>query len=151
MSTAPLHDIGKVGIPDAILLKPGRLNPHEIEIMREHVEKGVEALNYSMEHEDEQISFIETARSLIASHHEWFNGKGYPSELKGNEIPLGGRIMAVFDVYDALTSERVYKAAMSHEEAMNVMQSEAPDHFDPVVFEAFLHIASTLQPRLSQA
>lgn len=151
VSTAPLHDIGKVGIPDAILLKPGRLNPEELSIMREHVKKGVEALNYSLENEDEKISFIETARKLIASHHEWFDGSGYPEKQKGEKIPLGGRIMAVIDVYDALTNERVYKAAMSHEEALQVMQDEAAAHFDPVVFNAFLQIASTIQKRLSQA
>jgi putative two-component system response regulator len=144
VDTAPLHDIGKVGIPDNILLKPGRLTKEETELMRQHVLKGVEALDYGTDKDEAPISFIETARSLIASHHEWYDGSGYPVGLKGSKIPLSGRLMAVIDVYDALTSKRVYKDALSHEEAIQVMKEEAPRHFDPVVFQAFLSIANKL-------
>ena len=125
VETAPLHDIGKVGIPDNILLKPGRLEQAEIVIMREHVLKGVEALDYSLETDDAKISFIETARELIASHHEWFDGSGYPNGLDHDNIPLSGRLMAVIDVYYSLNSKRVYKEAMSHKKTHQVMQSEA--------------------------
>ena len=150
VETAPLHDIGKVGIPDNILLKPGRLEQAEIVIMREHVLKGVEALDYSLETDDAKISFIETARELIASHHEWFDGSGYPNGLDHDNIPLSGRLMAVIDVYDALTSKRVYKEAMSHKKTLEVMQSEAERHFDPVIFQTFLSIADTIHDQLKQ-
>lgn len=150
VETAPLHDIGKVGIPDNILLKPGRLEQAEIVIMREHVLKGVEALDYSLETDDAKISFVETARELIASHHEWFDGSGYPKGLDHDKIPLSGRLMAVIDVYDALTSKRVYKEAMSHKKALEVMQSEAERHFDPVIFQTFLSIADTIHDQLKQ-
>lgn len=150
VDTAPLHDIGKVGIPDNILLKPGRLEQAEIVIMREHVLKGVEALDYSIETSDAKISFIETARELIASHHEWFDGSGYPNGLDHDKIPLSGRLMAVIDVYDALTSKRVYKEAMSHQKAIEVMRSEAERHFDPVIFQAFLKISNAIQEALNK-
>ena len=140
VQTAPLHDIGKVGIPDSILLKPGKLEQQELVIMREHVAKGVEALDYSIDDSEAKISFIETARELIASHHEWFDGSGYPIGLQQENIPLSGRLMAVIDVYDALTSKRVYKEALSHEQAVELMKQEQARHFDPVVFEAFLSV-----------
>ena len=145
VDTAPLHDIGKVGIPDSILLKPGKLEVQELAIMRTHVMKGVEALQYSIEENDAKISFIETAKELIASHHEWFDGSGYPNGLKGHDIPLSGRLMAVIDVYDALISERVYKNALTHEQAIEVMKQEAKRHFDPVLFQAFLQAAEQEQ------
>lgn len=150
VDTAPLHDIGKVGIPDNILLKPGKLDQNELVIMREHVLKGVEALDYSMETSDTKITFIETARELIASHHEWFDGSGYPKGLAHEQIPLSGRLMAVIDVYDALTSKRVYKDTMSHEEALKVMRSEAERHFDPIIFQAFLRIADSVHAELKK-
>ncbi|MGH0053576.1 MAG: HD domain-containing phosphohydrolase [Sphaerochaetaceae bacterium] len=144
VDTAPLHDIGKVGIPDHILLKPGRLTNEETTIMQQHVIKGIEALDYGIDKAENPISFIETARSLIAGHHEWYDGSGYPVGLTGSEIPLPGRLMAVIDVYDALTSKRVYKEALAHAEAIEVMKKEAQRHFDPVIFQAFLSIAGTL-------
>ncbi len=144
VDTAPLHDIGKVGIPDSILLKPGKLTREETERMQQHVLKGVEALDYGSEQGKASISFIETARSLIATHHEWYDGSGYPKGLKDSSIPLSGRLMAVIDVYDALTSKRVYKDALSHEQAIQVMREEAERHFDPVVFQTFLTIADKL-------
>lgn len=148
VETAPLHDIGKVGIPDSILLKPGRLDQDEIAIMRQHVDKGVEALDYSIEREDEKLSFIETARELIATHHEWFDGSGYPAGLKGEQIPLSGRLMAVIDVYDALTNKRVYKDAIDHTQSISIMDLEAPRHFDPVIYAVFLSLAEDIHLRL---
>ncbi len=148
INTAPLHDIGKVGIPDHVLLKPGKLDPDELRIMREHVNKGVEALDYSIESEDAKISFIETARELIASHHEWYDGSGYPERLTGLAIPLSGRLMAVIDVYDALISKRVYKEKLDHENAIKVMKQEAQRHFDPIIFDAFLRVVDQIKERL---
>ena len=140
VNTAPLHDIGKVGVPDSILLKPGRLDPAEFEIMKSHVEHGVEALEYRMESTDAPISFIEMAKEIIQSHHEWYDGSGYPKGLAGQDIPLPGRLMAIIDVYDALTSRRVYKDAISHQAALEILANEKDSHFDPVVFEAFMQI-----------
>jgi putative two-component system response regulator len=138
--TAPLHDIGKVGIPDSILLKPGKLDPCEFEIMKRHVQFGVDALEDGNSETSYTISFIETAKQLIGFHHEWFDGSGYPNHLKGKDIPLAGRLMAIIDVYDALTSKRLYKEALSHEEALKVLYLEKDRHFDPVIFNAFLNI-----------
>ncbi len=148
IDTAPLHDIGKVGIPDYILLKPGRLNSDEITIMREHVHIGVDALVYGKDCEEAKISFIEIARELIASHHEWYDGSGYPSGLKGTAIPLSGRLMAIIDVYDALTSKRVYKEAFNHKQAIEIMKEEANRHFDPIIFNAFLSIAGEIHKKV---
>ncbi|AEV27935.1 response regulator containing a CheY-like receiver domain and an HD-GYP domain [Sphaerochaeta pleomorpha str. Grapes] len=138
--TAPLHDIGKVGIPDSILLKKGKLNPEEFEIMKRHVKFGVEALEFGTSGETFKFDFIKTAKELIGSHHEWFDGSGYPNGLAGTAIPLSGRLMAIIDVYDALTSKRIYKEAMTHQEAMAILYEEKESHFDPVVFQAFLHM-----------
>ena len=138
--TAPLHDIGKVGIPDSILLKPGRLNPEEFEIMKRHVEYGVEALDYRMDESTAEISFIETAKEIIEFHHEWFDGTGYPKGLAGLDIPLPGRLMAIIDVYDALTNKRVYKDAISHKDALDILREERERHFDPVIFAAFMDV-----------
>ncbi|PKL12570.1 MAG: two-component system response regulator [Spirochaetae bacterium HGW-Spirochaetae-8] len=138
VNTAPLHDIGKVGVPDSILLKPGRLDPAEFEIMKSHVEHGVEALEYRMESTDAPISFIEMAKEIIQCHHEWYDGSGYPKGLAGQDIPLPGRLMAIIDVYDALTSRRVYKDAISHQQALAILKRETNSHFDPVVMEAFI-------------
>jgi putative two-component system response regulator len=138
VNTAPLHDIGKVGIPDSILLKPGRLDATEFEIMKSHVEHGVEALEYRMDPTDSPISFIEMAKEIIRSHHEWYDGSGYPKGLAGQDIPLPGRLMAIIDVYDALTSRRVYKDKVSHQSALEILAQESQRHFDPVVFEAFM-------------
>ena len=138
VNTAPLHDIGKVGVPDSILLKPGRLDPAEFEIMKSHVEHGVEALEYHKETTDAPISFIEMAKEIIQSHHEWYDGSGYPKGLAGQAIPLPGRLMAIIDVYDALTSRRVYKDAISHQQALKILVQESGSHFDPVVLEAFM-------------
>ena len=106
--TAPLHDIGKVGIPDHILLKPGPLTYEEYEIMKQHVRFGVEALTKHLNGR-EPVSFLRIAIEVVSGHHEWYDGSGYPNSLTGQEIPICGRMMAIVDVYDAMTSKRVYK------------------------------------------
>lgn len=136
-NTAPLHDIGKVGIPDHILLKPGKLTPEEFEIMKLHTTFGVDALCKGIKVE-EAASFILTAIEVVGSHHEKYDGKGYPKGLKAEQIPLGGRLMAIVDVYDALTSKRVYKPAILHQEALDYIVNESGRHFDPVLVEAFV-------------
>ncbi len=135
-NTAPLHDIGKVGIPDSILLKPGKLTTEEFEFMKKHTVFGVEALQHAGR-EASNLSFIRTAIEIVGSHHEKFNGMGYPYGLKGKEIPLAGRLMAIIDVYDALVNERVYKSAYSHEAAMEIITSQSEGHFDPEIVAVF--------------
>jgi putative two-component system response regulator len=153
--SAPLHDIGKVGIPDAILLKPGKLTPDEFEVIRKHPLHAAEILRRA-EREMGDLSFLRIAREIAESHHEKWDGSGYPYGLKGEEIPLSGRIMAVADVYDALRSERPYKKPFPHEEAVRIISEGAGSHFDPVVVEAFLalqdrfrRISEKLEPQRS--
>lgn len=138
-NTSPLHDIGKVGIPDCILLKPGKLDVDEFEIMKKHTSFGVEALSYNIS-DGKVPSFIKTAIEVAGTHHERYNGSGYPHGLKGVEIPLSGRLMAIVDVYDAITSERVYKPAFDHEYAMDIIKNESGKHFDPDLVCAFIEI-----------
>ena len=137
--TAPLHDIGKVGIPDRILLKPGKLDAEEFEIMKKHTTYGVEALSHDFNAEKAD-SFILTAIDIVGAHHEKFDGSGYPKGLIGEAIPLCGRLMAIIDVYDALTSKRVYKSAFTHEKALEIILKERDKHFDPDVVDAFIEI-----------
>ncbi|MCW8827362.1 MAG: HD domain-containing protein [Gammaproteobacteria bacterium] len=137
--SAPLHDIGKVGIPDRILLKPGRLDAEEFTIMKTHAELGGEALKVA-EAELGSTSFLKYAREIATTHHEKWNGKGYPKGLKGDDIPISGRLMAVADVYDALISKRVYKEAFPHEEAMDILREGRGEHFDPDILDALLEI-----------
>ena len=134
--TSPLHDIGKVAIPDHILLKPGKLTPEEFEIMKTHTIRGAETIA-AMRNEFPNARFLHMAHDIILSHHEKLNGRGYPQGLAGDAIPLCARIMAVADVYDALTSVRVYKAAYSHAEAAEIIIRDAGSHFDPDVVAAF--------------
>ncbi len=137
--SAPLHDIGKVGIPDRILLKPGKLDAEEFTIMKTHAEQGGEALKVA-EAELGTTSFLKYAREIATTHHEKWNGKGYPKGLKESEIPISGRLMAVADVYDALISKRVYKDAFSHQEAMDILKEGRAEHFDPDVVDALIEI-----------
>jgi len=132
-----LHDIGKVGIPDHVLLKPGRLTSAEFEIMKTHAAIGAEALQDAASR-SQYCSFLETAAEIARHHHERFDGSGYPDQLAGNDIPLSARIVAVADVFDALTSERVYKSAMCPHEAREIIESESGKHFDPEVVRAFV-------------
>ena len=136
-STSPLHDIGKVGIPDRVLLKPGRLAPDEFEIMKEHSAKGAKTLELALQRYP-SADFLRMARDIAASHHERVDGKGYPQGLSGEDIPLSARIFAVADVYDALVSKRVYKAAMPHDVARDIIAEGRGAQFDTSVVDAFL-------------
>ena len=138
---APLHDIGKVGIPDRILLKPGRYEPHEFEIMQTHPRLGYEALMQAQVASVESFEFIQIAKDIVYSHHEKWDGSGYPQGLVGDAIPIPARLMAVADVYDALISRRVYKVGMSHEKASAIIADGRGKHFDPDVVDAFLQLA----------
>ena len=135
---APLHDIGKVGIPDTILHKPGRLNDEEWEVMKTHASIG-QAILASAELETQGGSGVITVAIKIAGeHHEKWDGSGYPSGLKGEKISLPARIMALADVYDALMSKRIYKAEWSHEDVVSEIASQRCAHFDPLVVDAFM-------------
>jgi putative two-component system response regulator len=138
--TAPLHDIGKVAIRDTILLKSARLTDEESDEMKRHVVYGEEVIKKLMKIAGEDVPLLRCARDIVASHHERYDGSGYPRGLAGNDIPLAGRIMAIADVYDALATKRPYKRSFSHQETLKAMQEGRGRHFDPVVFEAFLSV-----------
>lgn len=128
---APMHDIGKIGIPDGILLKPGKLDADEMQIMRTHARIGYEILK------DSPSKFLQMGAVIALGHHERYDGTGYPSRLRGYEIPLEARIVAVADVFDALTSVRPYKKAWSIQDALNYLDAEHGKHFDPECVDAF--------------
>jgi len=132
LDAAPMHDLGKIGIPDNVLLKPGKLDADEWDLMKKHPEFGAEILG---EHESK---LLHMARIVALTHHEKWNGQGYPSGLAGEDIPLVGRIVAIADVFDALTTERPYKDAWPVEKAVNLIKEEAGQHFDPALASAFL-------------
>jgi putative two-component system response regulator len=132
LQAAPMHDVGKIGIRDYILLKPGRLTPEEFEIMKRHAELGYELLKGS------SSEIIQTGAEIALAHHEKYDGSGYPQGLKGEAIPLFGRIVAVADVFDALTSERPYKKAWALEDALKLLQDGRGTHFDPQCVDAFM-------------
>lgn len=138
VNSAPLHDVGKVAIPDTILLKPGRLTAEEFEIMKTHSIRGDEILSQAMKNLGDTGGFLETARQIARSHHEKWNGSGYPDGLAGTAIPLPARMMAVADVYDAVRSERPYKKGMSHAEAFAILRDGRGSHFDPQIVDVFL-------------
>ncbi|HEY2142129.1 MAG TPA: HD domain-containing phosphohydrolase [Solirubrobacteraceae bacterium] len=137
---APLHDVGKVAIPDSILLKPGALTPEERAIVETHAEEGHRLLQGSTS------SILEMASTIALSHQEKWDGSGYPRGLKGEAIPIEGRIVAVADVFDALTSDRVYRKAFSVEEAVQMMRAERGLHFDPVLLDAFMEVLGSSGP-----
>ena len=145
--SAPLHDIGKVGIPDHILLKPGKLTKEEYDCMKQHpliggkvLEKASQILGHN-----NGIPYLQLAREMVETHHERWDGSGYPRGLKDQEIPLSGRLMALADVYDALTSRRIYKRVISHEEAIAIIVANKGKQFDPDVVEAFLQEQETFR------
>lgn len=138
--SAPLHDIGKVGIPDAILLKPGPYEPEEFEVMKLHPELGLKAILSAEEQLGIKIPFLKYAKEIAYSHHEKWDGSGYPLGLLRNEIPISARLMAVADVYDALISRRVYKEGMPHEKAVKIIIDGKGTHFDPEIVDAFCEI-----------
>jgi putative two-component system response regulator len=140
IKSAPLHDIGKVGIPDRILLKPGKLTPDEFEIMKTHTTIGRDAILTAERLVPTPSSFLRFAREIIYSHHEKWDGTGYPRRLKGEMIPLSARIMAVADVYDALISHRPYRPPFPHEKAVEVLLAGKGTSFDPDIVDAFMDI-----------
>ncbi|MBK8917873.1 MAG: two-component system response regulator [Betaproteobacteria bacterium] len=135
--SAPLHDIGKVGIPDHILLKPGKLTPQEWEIMKTHAALGSEAIAQAERDAAESVEFLAVAKEIAHYHHEKWDGSGYPEGLRGEAIPLSARLMALADVFDALISRRVYKPPMPYQEAREIIVSGSGSHFDPAVATAF--------------
>lgn len=139
LHAAPMHDVGKIGIPDAVLLKPGPLDDEEWQIMRQHPVIGAEILG---EHEG---GMLQMARSIALAHHEQWDGSGYPAGLRGTDIPLAARIVAIADVFDALTSVRPYKRAWSVDEALAHIAAQAGCHFDPELVSAFISLRSQLE------
>ena len=135
--SAPLHDIGKVGIPDHILLKPGPLTPEEWVIMRTHAKLGSDAIAQAELDAAEQVEFLALAKEIAHHHHEKWNGSGYPDGLAGDAIPIAARLMALADVFDALICKRVYKAAMSFDQALEIITGDSGTHFDPDIVRAF--------------
>ncbi len=130
---SPLHDIGKLGVPDNILLKPGKLTPEEFDIMKRHTTIGAQIL------ERTKSKYLEMGHEIALSHHEKYNGQGYPHALKGENIPISGRIVAVVDVFDALTTKRPYKEPWSLDASFNYIEQEVNSHFDPRIAEIFLN------------
>ncbi len=143
--SAPLHDIGKVGIADHILLKPGRFEPAEFEIMKTHARLGYQALVHAEEMLGAQVPFLRIAKEIALCHHEKWDGSGYPNGLVGDAIPVSARLMAVADVYDAVISRRVYKSEMSHETAVAIIRDGAGQHFDPDVVAAFIALENEFE------
>ncbi len=144
IKSAPLHDIGKIGVVDAILLKPGKLTDEEFNEMKNHTVYGNESL-LRAEEEMEGESFLRYAREIAYSHHEKWDGSGYPEGLTGDLIPLSGRIMALADVYDALISKRVYKAPFTHTKAVSIIEEGRGSHFDPILTDCFLDIQESFR------
>ena len=144
-SLAPLHDIGKVGVPDQLLNKPGQLTPEEYQEMQKHPAYGLDVINNAQRDvgagEDQILSMV---KDIVYTHHEWWDGKGYPRGLSGDAIPIPGRLVAVVDVYDALTARRLYRHPMSHDEAVQLIVAGKGTHFDPDVVDGFLRIAPQL-------
>lgn len=137
-----LHDVGKIGIHDAILLKPGPLNSEEFSIMKQHVALGLDIISHSV--------WLRHARDVVGNHHEWFDGSGYPNGLAGAAIPLAARVFAIADVFDALTSARPYKPPFSLEQSLEIVKDGAGTHFEPTLVQAFLPIAGELYTRFHQ-
>jgi putative two-component system response regulator len=138
--SAPLHDIGKVGIPDRILLKPGRFTVDEFEIMKTHTTLGREAIEHAEQQLGMNVEFLAMAKDIALYHQEKWDGSGYPEGLAGDAIPLSARLMALADVYDALISRRVYKEGMPHEKAVQIIAASKGSHFDPDMVDVFLQI-----------
>jgi putative two-component system response regulator len=145
LHSSHLHDVGKIAIRDKILLKPGRLTHEEFEIMKKHAMFGVDIIDsIKMGASEHSIAFLDYARILAGSHHEKWDGSGYPKGLKNEEIPLQGRFMAIADVYDALVSYRPYKPPLSHEDALQIIKESSGSHFDPKLVKVFLENADKI-------
>lgn len=149
VSAAPLHDVGKIAVPDYILRKPGKLTEEEFEIIKTHTTKGGEVIYDTMMDIGEN-DYLKMAGDIALYHHEKWNGKGYPKNLKGTEIPLSARIIAVADVFDALISERCYKKAMTIDEAYKIIIEESGSHFDPWIVKSFVKIRGELEDYLNE-
>ncbi len=143
--SAPLHDIGKVGIPDHILLKPGKLTPEEWEIMKTHAEIGAQAIAQAEADSTRPVEFLRIAQEIARCHHEKWDGSGYPGGLAGEQIPVSARLMALADVFDALICARVYKPAMPMDEAYRIIVAGSGSHFDPDVVDAFIREFETFK------
>lgn len=143
--SAPLHDIGKIGIPDHILLKPGRYTEEEFEIMKTHTTLGRDAIQHAEDQLGIRAEFLSLAKEIAYSHQEKWDGSGYPQGLAGDDIPVSARLMAVADVYDALISRRVYKAGMPHAQAVEIIRQGRGTHFDPDICDAFLDCLEQFQ------
>jgi putative two-component system response regulator len=143
--SAPLHDIGKIGIPDHILLKPGRFTEEEFEIMKTHTTLGRDAIQHAEDQLGIRADFLSLAKEIAYSHQEKWDGSGYPQALAGDAIPISARLMAVADVYDALISRRVYKSGMPHEQAVEIIREGRGTHFDPDVCDAFMACVEQFQ------
>jgi putative two-component system response regulator len=148
--SAPLHDIGKVGIPDAILLKPGKLTPEEFEVMKTHTTLGRDAILAAEKLIGAEDTFLRLAREIAYGHQEKWDGSGYPQGAAEESIPISARLMAIADVYDALISPRVYKPGLAHEKAVAIVREGRGTHFDPRMVDAFLEIADEFQ-RIAKA
>jgi putative two-component system response regulator len=136
----PLHDIGNAGVPDRILLKPGPLSPDEIDVIRTHPVLGRDAIEQIRTSAGVSTEFLEVARDIAYSHHEHWDGQGYPQNLAGERIPLAARVMAIADAYDALTSVRVYRSGIAHDKAVQQIFQERASQFDPEMVDAFIEI-----------
>ena len=140
----PLHDIGKVGIPDRILLKPGKLTAEEFDIMKTHTTLGLDTISRAQAFAGDDVPLLTVAKEMAYSHHEKWDGSGYPQGLARDHIPVSARLMALADVYDALISRRVYKAPLSHTESVNIIAQLKGTHFDADVVDAFLEIQANI-------
>ncbi|MBT4257448.1 MAG: HD domain-containing protein, partial [Gammaproteobacteria bacterium] len=138
--SAPLHDIGKVGVPDSILMKPGKLSDEEFDEMKKHTTYGRDAIVAAEQMLGDESTFLEYAREIAYSHQEKWDGSGYPEGIMGDAIPVSARLMAVADVYDALISKRVYKPGFTHKKAVEIISKGKGTHFDPDMVDAFLEV-----------
>lgn len=145
---APLHDIGKISVPDSILQKPGKLTPEEFEKIKSHAAEGGRIIREVMGSIEEK-EYVDIAETVAACHHEKWDGSGYPRQLKGYEIPVAARIMALADVFDALVSKRCYKRPMSIEEAFKIIRDSEGSHFDPALAEVFISLKSSIENYLN--
>ena len=141
----PLYDMGTIGVPDRILLKPGRLTPVELEIMRTHTTLARDAIEQAQTLLGQPTQLLQTIKELAFCHHEKWDGSGYPQGLSGDQIPLAARLLAVADVYDALISDRVYKSGVPHEKAAGIIFQGRASHFDPDLADAFIEIQDEFQ------
>jgi putative two-component system response regulator len=144
LNAAPMHDVGKIGIPDAVLLKPAKLDEEEWKIIKKHPEWGAEIIG------EHNSPLLQMARVVAMTHQEKWNGKGYPKGLAGEEIPLAGRIIAIADVFDALTSVRPYKKAWTVDSAMELIEKEAGQHFDPALAPLFISLRNEIEAIMKQ-